>query len=284
MARIGIRELLEAGAHFGHQTRRWNPKMRRYIYNGPRRGIYIVDLSKTVPMFEAAYNFVVDVVSSGKPVLFVGTKKQAQEIVREEATRAEQFFVTNRWLGGTLTNWRTIKKSIGRLRDIETLQADGTAENMTKKERLRLERERQKLEKNLGGIKDMDRMPGAMFLVDPRKEHIAVTEANNIGVPVVAVVDTNCDPDPISWIIPGNDDAIRSIRLFTSRIADACLEGKKRATDRRTDGPTVAAHVGGEDEAVTVTAGSDEGEGPQVQHIVKRPKLQSEETDAKPVS
>jgi small subunit ribosomal protein S2 len=275
MAKIGIRELLEAGAHFGHQTRRWNPKMRRYIYNGPRRGIYIIDLSKTVPLFDKAYDFVADTVSQGRPVLFVGTKKQGQDIFKEEAARAGQYYVTNRWLGGTLTNFRTIKKSIGRLRLIEKMQADGTANALTKKERLGLENERLKLERNLGGIKDMERMPGALFLIDPKKEHIAVNEAKKLGIPVVAVVDTNCDPDPIDFVIPGNDDAIRSIRLFASRIADACVEGKKRASDRRVD--SGAAHTGDEGEAV-VTPAAEEGEGPQVQRIVKRAK--SDEAEA----
>jgi len=277
MAKLGIRELLEAGAHFGHQAGRWNPKMKRYIYNGPRRGIHIIDLSKTVRQFDVAYDFVVDTVAGGKPVLFVGTKKQAQGIFREEALRAGQYFVTNRWLGGTLTNWRTIKKSIARLRHIETLQADGTTENMTKKEALRLERERVKLERNLGGIKDMEKMPGAIFLVDPRKEHIAVAEANNLQIPVVAVVDTNCDPDRVDWVIPGNDDAIRSIRLFTAAIADACLEGKQRASDRRAEAAASSAHVS--EEAVTVTPSTAPEDGPKVQKIVRRPKLDKDPAD-----
>ncbi len=277
MARIGIRDLLEAGAHFGHQTRRWNPKMRPYIFDGPRRGIYILDLSKTVKLFDDAYEFVSDVVSNGKPVLFVGTKKQAQEIFREEASRAGQYFVTNRWLGGTLTNWRTIKKSIQKLRSIEKMQADGTVENMTKKERIKLERLRVKLERNLGGIKDMEKMPGAIFIVDPRKEHIAVHEANVMKIPVVAVVDTNCDPDPIAKVIPGNDDAIRAIRLFTAGIADACIEGKAKSRERTAEAATASAHVGVDaDQEVTVTstAGADEGSGPEVQRVVKRPKIE----------
>ena len=280
MTRIGIRELLEAGAHFGHQTQRWNPRMKRYIFDGPRNGIYIIDLSQTVSLFEQAYNFVVDTVAGGKPVLFVGTKNQAQGIFEEEALRAGQYFVTNRWLGGTLTNWRTIKKSIGRLRDIEKLQADGTVESMTKKEALSIERQRQKLERNLGGIKDMERMPGAVFLVDPRKEHIAVAEARIMKIPVVAIVDTNCDPDLVDWVIPGNDDAIRSIRLFSSRIADACLEGKKKGTDRRAETPTAAAHVSGNEEEVTVTQAADGEEGPEIQRVVKRPKIDADEKPA----
>ena len=276
MPKLGIRELLEAGAHFGHQAGRWNPKMGRYIY-GPRRGIHIIDLSKTVRKFDAAYDFIVDTVSNGKPVLFVGTKKQAQGIFREEAQRAGQYFVTNRWLGGTLTNWRTIKKSIARLRHIEGLQEDGTTEAMTKKEALRLERQRIKLERNLGGIKDMDKMPGAMFLIDPRKEHIAVAEANNLHIPVVAIVDTNCDPDRVDWVVPGNDDAIRSIRLFASAVADACLEGKQRASERRQEAATSSVHVS--EEAVTVTPSAAPEDGPQVQKIVRRPKLEKDATD-----
>ncbi|MCA9563378.1 MAG: 30S ribosomal protein S2 [Myxococcales bacterium] len=273
MAKIGIRELLEAGAHFGHQTQRWNPKMRKFIFGGPRRGIHIIDLSKTVQLFEDAYDFITDIVANGKPVLFVGTKKQAQDIFQEEASRAGQYYVTNRWLGGTLTNWKTIKKSIAKLRHIEKMQSDGTVENMTKKEALKLEAERVKLERSLGGIKDMDRMPGAIFLVDPKKEHIAVREANILDIPVVAVVDTNCDPDAVDRVIPGNDDAIRSIRLFTSRIAEACLEGKGRAKDRRGDTAGAAVHAGGQEEEPTVSTPATEGEGPEVQRLVKRPKL-----------
>lgn len=280
MTRIGIRELLEAGAHFGHQTQRWNPRMKRYIFDGPRNGIYIIDLSQTVSLFEKAYDFVADVAAAGKPVLFVGTKNQAQGIFEEEARRAGQYFVTNRWLGGTLTNWRTIKKSIGRLRDIEKLQADGVVDSMTKKEALSIERQRQKLERNLGGIKDMERMPGAVFLVDPRKEHIAVAEARIMNIPVVAVVDTNCDPNLIDWVIPGNDDAIRAIRLFSSRIADACLEGKKKAADRRAEVPTAAAHVSGDEDEVTVTQAADGEEGPEIQRVVKRPKMDTSEKPA----
>ncbi|MBN1946320.1 MAG: 30S ribosomal protein S2 [Bradymonadales bacterium] len=270
MPKIGIRELLEAGAHFGHQAGRWNPKMKRYIYNGPRNGIHIIDLTQTVGLFDKAYQFVVDTVANGKPVLFVGTKKQAQEIFKEEATRAGQFFVTNRWLGGSLTNWRTIRKSIARLRGIEKMQSDGTADSMAKKEALRLEKVREKLEKNLGGIKDMETMPGAVFLVDTRREHIAVQEASIMGIPVVGVVDTNSDPTPIAWPIPGNDDAIRSIRLFASRIADACIEGKAIAGERRAEAPSMTAHVG-EEETVTVTPAPDM-EGPEVQRIARRPR------------
>ena len=224
MAELTMREMLEAGVHFGHQTNRWNPKMKPYIF-GARNGIYIVDLQKTVPLFSKAYRFLVDITSRGEKVLFVGTKKQAQEVVQQEAIRAEQFFVNNRWLGGCLTNYRTVKASIDRLRSIEKMELDGTFEKLTKKEVLRLTRERQKLEKNLGGIKDMTKLPGAVFVVDTKKEHIAVAEARKLGIPVVAVVDTNCDPDEVDFIVPGNDDAIRAIRIFVTRAADACADG-----------------------------------------------------------
>lgn len=224
MAQITMKQLLEAGVHFGHQTKRWNPKMKPYIF-GARNGIYIIDLQKTVRYFKNAANFVRETVEKGDKVLFVGTKKQAQESIAEEALRADQFYVNSRWLGGMLTNFATIKGSIDRLKKIETMSQDGTYQLLTKKEALQLERERAKLERGLGGIKGMTRMPGAVFVVDPKKEAIAVKEARKLGVPVVAVVDTNCDPDEIDYIIPGNDDAIRAIRLFSSRIADACLEG-----------------------------------------------------------
>ena len=224
MSQITMKQLLEAGVHFGHQTKRWNPKMKPYIF-GARNGIYIIDLQKTVRYFKSAYSFVKEIVEGGDKLLFVGTKKQAQDSIAEEALRAGQFYVNNRWLGGMLTNFATIKGSIDRLKKIETMSQDGTYELLTKKEALQLEREKEKLEKSLGGIKGMTKMPGAVFVIDPKKEGIAVKEARKLGVPVVAVVDTNCDPDEIDYIIPGNDDAIRAIRLFTSRIADACIEG-----------------------------------------------------------
>ncbi len=227
MSQITMKQLLEAGVHFGHQTRRWNPKMKQYIF-GARNGIYIIDLQKTVQLFKVAYNFIADTVASGQSVLFVGTKKQAAESVVEEANRAEMYFVNNRWLGGTLTNFQTIKKSIDRLKKLERMKADGTIHHFPKKEVQELERQMVKLERNLGGIKDMDRLPGAMFVIDPRRERIAVHEARRLGIPVVAVVDTNCDPDEVDYIIPGNDDAIRAIRLMTTRIADACVDGRQR--------------------------------------------------------
>ncbi len=223
MASISMKELLEAGVHFGHQTRRWNPKMRPYIF-GKRNGIYIVDLQRTLQLFEEASNFVRDLVATGGTVLFVGTKRQAQDVVKEEATRSGMFYVANRWLGGTLTNFVTLRRSVERYKDIERQLANSDAQ-ITKKERVRLERERAKMEKNLGGIRDMESLPDALYVIDTNHEHNAVHEANRLGIPVVAVVDTNCDPDVVDYPIPGNDDAIRAIKLFTSRIADSVLEG-----------------------------------------------------------
>jgi len=235
MSQITMKQLLEAGVHFGHQTRRWDPKMKPYIF-GARNGIYIIDLQKTVRYFKSAYGFLRQTVQHGDKVLFVGTKKQAQEAILEEAARAGQFYVNNRWLGGMLTNFSTIKRSIDRLKKIETMAQDGTYDLITKKEALQLERERAKLEKSLGGIKGMNRLPGAIFVIDPKKENIAVKEARKLGIPVVAIVDTNCDPEEIDYIIPGNDDAIRAIRLFAQKMADACIEGgAAREEDLRTD-------------------------------------------------
>ncbi len=225
-----LRELLEAGVHFGHQTRRWNPKMRQYIF-GVRNGVHIINLEATLPLFQKAYDFVERTAAKGGTILFVGTKKQAQDVVIEEATRAGMYYVVNRWLGGTLTNFSTVKASIEKLKRFEEMGKDGTLEKLTKKERLQIDRECVKLEKNLGGIKDMRNLPAAIFLVDPTKERIAVAEARTLGIPIVAVADTNCDPDPIDYIIPGNDDAIRAIRLFAGRIADAVLAGKAQAKD-----------------------------------------------------
>lgn len=232
MAQITMKQLLEAGVHFGHQTKRWNPKMKPYIF-GARNGIYIVDLQKTVRFFKTACQFIQDTVANGDKVLFVGTKKQAQDAIVEESLRAGQYYVNNRWLGGMLTNFATIKASIDRLKKIEAMVADKTIEQYTKKEALQLERERIKLERNLGGIKNMTKLPGAVFIIDPKKEAIAVKEANKLGIPVVAVVDTNCDPDNIEYIIPGNDDAIRAIRLFASKMAESCIEGEQRRKDQK---------------------------------------------------
>ncbi|MBM7118007.1 30S ribosomal protein S2 [Archangium primigenium] len=224
---ITMRQLLEAGVHFGHQTKRWNPKMKPYIF-GARNGIYIIDLQKTVNLARSAFRFVSDLTARGGSVLFVGTKKQAQDVIQEEARRAGQFFVTSRWLGGTLTNFKTIKQGIDRLKTLEKMAEDGTFERLPKKEVATLEREREKLEKNLGGVKEMSKLPKCLFVVDPKKEHIAVHEANRLGIPVIGVVDTNCDPDGIDFVIPGNDDAIRSIKLFTSKVAESCIEGGAR--------------------------------------------------------
>jgi small subunit ribosomal protein S2 len=226
MSTVTMKQLLEAGVHFGHQTKRWNPKMKDYIF-GSRNGIYIIDLQKTVRLFKEAYKFVVETVSLGENILFVGTKKQAQDAVTEEAQRAAMFYVNQRWLGGTLTNFRTIKKNVERLKKLEKMKEDGTFAAFPKKEVLRLEKEQAKMEKTLGGIKNMTKLPRGIFIIDPRKERIAVREARKLGIPIVAIVDTNCDPDEVDYIIPGNDDAIRAIRLISSKIADACLEGKQ---------------------------------------------------------
>ncbi|TET82636.1 MAG: 30S ribosomal protein S2 [Desulfobacteraceae bacterium] len=228
---INMKELLEAGVHFGHQTRRWNPKMKPYIF-GARNGIHIIDLQKTVRLFKIAYEFIVRTVSEGYPVLFVGTKKQGHDSIVEESERCGMFFIVNRWLGGTLTNFQTIKKSIKRLKDIERMKEDGSITRYTKKEILKMEKELFKLERNLGGIKNMDELPGAIFVVDPRREKIAVKEGRKLGIPVIAIADSNCDPDEIDFILPGNDDAIRAIRLFCSKIADACIEGHNLAEER----------------------------------------------------
>jgi small subunit ribosomal protein S2 len=227
MATIAMRDMLECGAHFGHQTRRWNPKMKPYIF-GARNGIYIIDLQQTVGLFDRAYEKAATLVARGEKVLFIGTKKQAQDIVAEEAKRSGQFYVNNRWLGGMLTNFKTIKQGIDRLRSLEKMQQDGTFDRLPKKEVVQLTRELAKLEKNLAGIRDMNKLPGAIFVIDPKREHIAVDEAKRLGIPIIALVDTNCDPDGIDYLIPANDDAIRSIKLFTGKVADACGEGNAR--------------------------------------------------------
>jgi small subunit ribosomal protein S2 len=222
---VTMKQLLEAGVHFGHQTKRWNPKMKRYIFTA-RNGIYIIDLQQTVKMFRGAYEVIRGMAAEGKTILFVGTKKQAQEAVEEEAKRCGAPYVNQRWLGGMLTNFQTIRKSLDRLQKLSDLGTDGSAERLPKKELLRLEKERVKLEKTLGGIRDLRRVPDALFVVDPSREQIAVAEARRLAIPVIAIVDTNCDPDLIDYIIPGNDDAIRAIKLFLSKVADAILEGK----------------------------------------------------------
>ncbi len=244
MSNVTMKELLEAGVHFGHQTKRWNPKMKPYIF-GARNGIYIIDLQKTVRLFKNAYSFIRECAQAGETILFVGTKKQAQDAIGEEATRCGMFYVNQRWLGGMLTNFATVKQSIDRLKRLDAMFADGSVEVYTKKEALQLEKERQKLEKTLGGIKGMGKVPGALFVVDPKNETIAISEAKKLGIPVVAVVDTNCDPDPIDYVIPGNDDAIRAIRLLTSKMADAILEGAQARDARlQSDEEEVAAAEG----------------------------------------
>jgi small subunit ribosomal protein S2 len=255
-----MKELLEAGVHFGHQVRRWNPKMKEYIF-GERNGIYIIDLQKTQRMFRDALGFVTNAIAEdrGKTVLFVGTKRQAQDAVREEAERCGQYHVNQRWLGGLLTNFQTVQKSIKRLKDLEAMQTDGRYEKLTKKERIKLDREREGLNKNLSGIKSMSRLPDIVFIIDVRKEEIAVAEANRLGIPIVAVVDTNCSPEGIDYVIPGNDDALRAVRLFASRIADSILEGQQIATE------------GG----VLAQAGEDESEGSAV-----APAAAAEQTEA----
>ena len=228
MAVISMKHLLEAGVHFGHQTRRWNPKMAPYIFT-ERNGIYIIDLQKTVRKIDEAYMFIRNLAMEGKTVLFVGTKKQAQESIESEAKRCNMYYVNNRWLGGMLTNFETIRKRIRRLEQLRKMEADGTFERLPKKEVVKLELEIEKLEKYLGGIKDMNKLPAAMFVVDPRKEKIAVAEAHKLGIPVIAIVDTNCDPDEIDYVIPGNDDAIRAVKLISSAMANAIIEGHQGA-------------------------------------------------------
>ena len=255
MSNITMKEFLEAGVHFGHQTRRWNPKMKAYIY-GERNGIYIIDLQKTLKLFKEAAKFVSDLAAQGKTILFVGTKRQAQEAVAEEAVRAGMYYVNHRWLGGLLTNHSTIQKSIQRLKELEEMSKDGRYDLLTKKEVQRLERERQHLEQNLAGIKDMPGLPDALFVVDSSKEAIAVSEARKLGIPIVAIVDTNCDPDLVDYVIPGNDDALRAIRLFTSRIADAVLEGKNAALQKQLEEEKLAAERAAEELEAAREAGA----------------------------
>ena len=258
-APISMRQLLEAGVHFGHQTKRWNPKMRAYIF-GARNGIHIIDLQHTVRLFRKAYDFVVDTVARGDGLLFVGTKKQAQDVIAEEAQRCLNHYVTNRWLGGTLTNFKTVKGSLDRMRAIEKMGEDGTFERINKKEILGLQRELDKLEKSLGGLKNMSKLPGAVFIVDPHKEHIAVAEARKLEIPVIAVTDTNCDPDLIDYVIPGNDDAIRAIKLFAAKIADAAILGTKVYKETaRTRGAKE------EDQGERIIHVSSGGDGPRVE-------------------
>ena len=279
MAYITMKELLEAGVHFGHQTKRWNPKMKPYIF-GARNGIYIIDLQKTVRMFKTVYDFVVDTVSNDNSLLFVGTKKQARDSIYEEANRCEMFYVHNRWLGGMLTNFQTIKKSIDRLNYLNNIHNDESINLFPKKERLKLNKERLKLDNNLGGIRTMNGLPSAIFVVDPRNEAIAVREGRRLGIPIIAIVDTNCNPEEVDYIIPGNDDAIRAIRLITSRIADACIEGKQRMVEKQQaeadkeieEVPEVAADAGAELKPGERKVISDGSDGPVVEIIRKTTK------------
>ena len=273
-ASIKMKALLEAGVHFGHQTRRWNPKMKPYIF-GARNGIHIIDLQKTVKLFGTAYDFIVQTVADGYSFLFVGTKKQARDSIIEESERCGMFFVVNRWLGGTLTNFQTIRQSINRLKELENMKTDGSINRYTKKEALKMEKELIKLEKNLGGIKNMDDLPGAVFIVDPKKEHIAVKEVRKLGIPLIAIADTNCDPDDIDYIIPGNDDAIRAIRLICSKMADACIEGHKLAEEKlRAEAETSRE---AETEKPEEGVPADEENGPEVIFVGKKEEDQTTE-------
>ena len=283
MVTVTMKELLEAGVHFGHQVRRWNPKMKEYIF-GERNGIYIIDLQKTQKMFREALQAVTSMVAEdrGKTVLFVGTKRQAQDAIREEAERAGQYHVNQRWLGGLLTNFQTVQKSIKRLKDLEAMQTDGRYEKLTKKERIKLDRERLGLDKTLSGIKGMNRLPDAVFVIDVRKEEIAVAEANKLGIPVIAVVDTNCSPEGIDYVIPGNDDALRAVRLFASRIADAVLEGQQMLTEGGATATTEGAEAG-EQPAEVAEAGGESEVGAEVSQFASdgfEPEATAEATPA----
>ncbi len=281
MANITMKELLEAGVHFGHQTKRWDPRMKEYIF-GERNGIYIIDLQKTLKMFKEAAKYVTDLTATGKVILFVGTKRQAQDAIAEEANRCGMFYINQRWLGGLLTNWVTVQKSVKRLQELDEMATDGRYELLTKKEVIKLERERKHLQANLAGIKNMKRLPDALFIVDSNAEAIAVKEARKLGIPVVAVVDTNCDPTVVDYVIPGNDDALRAIRLFTSKISDSVIEGVQMATDKQyaaefsdvTTLPTEAQFTPETFGEGTVEAGADP---------VPAPEAESEEVDLESV-
>ncbi len=278
-----MKELLEAGVHFGHQVRRWNPKMKEYIF-GERNGIYIIDLQKTQKLFRDALNYVTESLTErpNQKVLFVGTKRQAQEAIKEEAERCGQFYINNRWLGGLLTNYETVKKSIGRLKDIEAMREDGRYEMLTKKERLQLDREHEKLMKNLAGIKNMNGHPDMLFVIDVRKEDIAVAEANRLNIPIVAVVDTNCSPEGIDHVIPGNDDALRAIRLFASRVADAIIEGRQVGTEGRVAEGATDSDEAGADAAVVESTISIPKQFLSADDVaeIESPEVPDEEEDA----
>jgi small subunit ribosomal protein S2 len=268
-----MKELLEAGVHFGHQTKRWNPKMKEYIF-GERNGIYIIDLQKTLKMFKEASKFVGDLTAAGKTILFVGTKRQAQDAIAEEATRANSFYINQRWLGGLLTNWVTVQKSVKRLKELDEMATDGRYELLPKKEVIKLERERKHLQANLAGIKNLSRLPDAVFVIDSNKEQIAVREARKLGIPVVAVVDTNCDPTEVDYVIPGNDDALRAIRLFASKIADSVVEGSQLLNDKQT--ADLAAGVG---EAQQAEAAAVEEPVPSIDAVDQAPEFKGEASE-----
>lgn len=286
MAVINMKQLLESGVHFGHQTRRWNPKMKPFIF-GARNGIHIIDLQKTVRHFKLAYEFIAKIVSEGYSVLFVGTKKQAHDSIIEESERCGMFYVVNRWLGGTLTNFQTIRKRITRLKELEAMKEDGSINRYTKKEIMRMEKELFKLNRNLGGIKDMDELPGAIFVVDPKREKIAVREARKLAIPVVAIADSNCDPDEIDFVIPANDDAIRAIRLICSKIADACVEGHNVAEERLTAEAELLKDQEPAEEVespeMAIPEEGEEREGPEVIILPRREgsEIMDEEAGAK---
>ena len=291
-----MKELLEAGVHFGHQTKRWNPKMKEFIF-GERNGIYIIDLQKTLKMFKEASKFVQELASTGKVILFVGTKRQAQDAIAEEAQRCSMFYVNQRWLGGLLTNWVTVQKSVKRLKELDDMATDGRYELLPKKEVIKLERERKHLQANLAGIKNMTRLPDAIFVIDSNKEQIAVREARKLGIPVVAVVDTNCDPSEVDYVIPGNDDALRAIRLFTSKIAESIAEGVHLLDDKQMADLQAAAEAGLQAEAAAVETPAEsaanagatgaEGEEIRMEDVLgagtrKRPSAATEDLDELP--
>jgi len=285
---VTMKELLEAGVHFGHQVRRWNPKMKEFIF-GERNGIYIIDLQKTQRMFREAIAFVTDMIAEdkGRTVLFVGTKRQAQDAIREESEKCGQYYVNQRWLGGLLTNFQTVQKSIKRLKDLEAMQTDGRYEKLTKKERIKLDRERESLNKNLSGIKSMTRLPDVIFIIDVKKEEIAVAEANRLGIPIVAVVDTNCSPEGIDYVIPGNDDALRAVRLFASRISDAIVEGNQIATEggvaaQEAEAQAAEESAEGGSAAVASTGEAGETDKPSAQPETTSEIAESTETDEAP--
>ena len=284
MANITMKELLEAGVHFGHLTKRWNPKMKEYIF-GERNGIYIIDLQKTLKMFKEASKFVADMTAAGRTILFVGTKRQAQDAIAEEATRASSFYINQRWLGGLLTNWVTVQKSVKRLKELDEMATDGRYELLPKKEVIKLERERKHLQANLAGIKNMNRLPDAIFVIDSNKEQIAVREARKLGIPVVAVVDTNCDPTEVDYVIPGNDDALRAIRLFTSKISESIAEGAQLMTDKQVaDMQAATTEAQGAEAAVASEYAGDESGAVDASEDISMEEVLGPGTHKKPVA